>query len=98
MTKSAKVSRLTERGATLLQEIGVLPAGLSGQDLRGFLRQYSVKCPKEGCRKEIKSVVQVRRVGKYKQVYEYLRLRHNDGHKRDGRSYCYIKISETHPA
>lgn len=85
---------LTQRGATLLEKIGVIPEGLSGENLAGFLRAYEVKCPVDGCGKVIRSVVQVQRKGKYGQIYEYLRLRHNvkNAATKDHRKYCYVKV------
>ncbi len=93
MGRLAERSRLTARGATLLRQIGVLPARLSGSELTDFLRAYEPKCPVQGCGKAIKSVVQVQRKGKYGQVYEYLRLRHHDARKSDSRAYCYVKLA-----
>lgn len=57
-----------------------------------FLRAYEPKCPQKGCGKTIKSVVEIERRGKYGQVYRYVRLRHSDARKSDGRAYCYIPL------
>jgi len=87
------VSVISERGAALLREFGVIPSSLSGEMLRDFLKAYAPKCPKAGCHKEIKSVLEVHRQGKYGQHYRLVRLRHYDGRKRDHRSYCYLRLS-----
>ena len=91
----SKGSKLTEKGAMLLRQIGVLPAGLSRQELKDFLQAYEPKCPVDGCGKAIKSVLQVARLSKYGARYEYLRLRHRDARKKDHRSYCYISVERT---
>ena len=58
------VSVISQSGAGLLREFEVMPASLTGELLADFLKAYAPKCPKVGCRKEIKSVVEVHRRGK----------------------------------
>jgi hypothetical protein len=81
---------ITEKGAAALAKIGAVPEGLLGQNLVDFLRLYEPKCPK--CHRAVKSVIEVKRYGKYGQVYDLVRLRHTDRRKKDGRAYCYIGI------
>ncbi len=75
-----------------MQRIGALPAGYSGQELSDFLRANAPKCNK--CGRVIVSVTEVTRKGKYGQLYRYVRLRHHDARKSDGRAYCYVRIEE----
>ena len=86
------MSVITDKGAALLREFGVIPASLSGELLRDFLKAYAPRCPKPGCHKEIKSVIEVHRRGKYGQDYRMVRLRHHDARKKTqgGRAYCYL--------